>query len=154
MPRSPRRLGLSTLAVTGGASHGDPDTPVVQPLVQSANFIQEIGTADGLRYPRYGNVPNAESVQKRLALMEGAEAAIVLSSGMGATACALLALLRPGDHLLARAWIYGGTQRLFEQEFATLGINVTLLDPTETRVWRRKMRKETRAIFIESPVNP
>jgi cystathionine beta-lyase/cystathionine gamma-synthase len=154
MPRSPRRLGLSTLAVTGGASHGDPDTPVVQPLVQSANFIQEIGTADGLRYPRYGNVPNAESVQKRLALMEGAEAAIVLASGMGATACALLALLRPGDHLLASNWVYGGTRLLFVQEFATMGIDVTLVDPMETRAWRKRMRKETRAIFVESPVNP
>jgi len=154
MPRSPRRLGLSTLAVTGGASHGDPDTPVVQPLVQSANFIQEIGTADGLRYPRYGNVPNAESVQKRLALLEGAEAAIVLSSGMGATACALLALLRPGDHLLASNWVYGGTRLLFAQEFATMGIDVTLVDPMETRAWRKRMRKETRAIFVESPVNP
>src|SRR4051812_17902420 len=154
MPRSPRRLGLSTLAVTGGASHGDPDTPVVQPLVQSANFIQEIGTADGLRYPRYGNAPNAEVVQKRLALMEGAEAAIVLASGMGATACALLALLRPGDHLLASAWVYGGTRVLFTQEFATMGIDVTLVDPMETRAWRKRMRKETRAIFVESPVNP
>ena len=154
MPRSPRRLGLSTLAVTGGAAHGDPDTPVVQPLVQSANFIQEIGTADGLRYPRYGNVPNAEAVQKRLALMEGAEAAIVLASGMGATACALLALLRPGDHLLASNWVYGGTRLLFTQEFATMGIDVTLVDPLETRAWRKRMRKETRAIFVESPVNP
>jgi cystathionine beta-lyase/cystathionine gamma-synthase len=154
MPRSPRRLGLSTVAVTGGVSHGDPDSPVVQPLVQSANFIQEIGTADGLRYPRYGNAPNAEVVQKRLTLMEGAEAAIVLASGMGATACALLALLRPGDHLLASNWVYGGTRLLFTQEFATMGIDVTLVDPMETRAWRKRMRKETRAIFVESPVNP
>ena len=154
MPRSPRRLGLSTVAVTGGASHGDADTPVVQPLVQSANFIQEIGTADGLRYPRYGNAPNAEVLQKRLAMMEGAEAGIVLASGMGATACALLALLRPGDHLLASNWVYGGTRLLFTQEFATMGIDVTLVDPMETRAWRKRMRKETRAIFVESPVNP
>jgi cystathionine beta-lyase/cystathionine gamma-synthase len=107
-----------------------------------------------MRYPRYGNSPNAEIVQRRLAALEGSEAAVALASGQGATACSLLALLRPGDHLLASAWIYGGTQRLFEREFATFGIDVTLLDPTETRVWRRKMRKETRAIFLESPVNP
>ena len=154
MPRSTRRLGLSTLAVTGAASHSEADTPVVQPLVQSANFIQEIGTADGLRYPRYGNVPNAEILQRRLAMMEHAEAGIVLASGMGATACALLALLRPGDHLLASSWIYGGTRLLFTQEFATMGIDVTLVDPMETRAWRKRMRKETRAIFVESPVNP
>jgi cystathionine beta-lyase/cystathionine gamma-synthase len=154
MPRPPRRLGLSTLAVTGGAPPGDADTPIVNPLVQSVNFVQEFGTADGLRYPRYGNAPNAETVQRRLAVLEGAEAGIVLSSGMGATACALLALLRPGDHLLASSWIYGGTRLLFTKEFATMGIDVTLVDPTETRGWRKRMRKETRAIFVESPVNP
>jgi cystathionine beta-lyase/cystathionine gamma-synthase len=140
--------------VHAGTETRDADTPVVTPLYQSVNFIQEIGSEEGLRYPRYGNSPNAEIVQARMAALEGAEASVLLSSGMGATACALLALLRPGDHLLASAWIYGGTQRLFEREFATFGIDVTLLDPTETRVWRRKMRKETRAIFLESPVNP
>jgi cystathionine beta-lyase/cystathionine gamma-synthase len=154
MPRPPRRLGLSTLAVTGGAARGEADTPVVQPLVQSVNYVQEFGTADGLKYPRYGNTPNAESVQRRLAMLDGAEAGIVLSSGMGATACALLALLRPGDHLLASSWVYGGTRLLFTQEFATVGIDVTLVDPMETRAWRKRIRKETRAIFVESPVNP
>src|SRR6187551_2486399 len=154
MPRPPRRQGLSTLAVTGGATHTDADTPVVQPLVQTVNFIQDLGTADGLRYPRYGNMPNAEVVQRRLAMLEGAEASILMSSGMAATACALLALLRPGDHLLASNWVYGGTRLLFTQEFATMGIDVTLVDPMETRAWRKRMRKETRAIFVESPVNP
>src|SRR5690242_21299228 len=152
--RKARTLDLATLALHAGSDEHDADTPVVSPIYQSVNFVQAIGTAEGLRYPRYGNAPNAEIVQRRLSALEGSEAAVLLGSGMGATACALLALLRPGDHLLASAWIYGGTQRLFEQEFATIGIDVTLLDPTETRVWRRKMRKETRAIFIESPVNP
>jgi cystathionine beta-lyase/cystathionine gamma-synthase len=154
MPRTPRPLGISTLAIHGGADRPEPDTPVVSPIVQSVNFIQAFGTAEGLRYPRYGNSPNAESVQRRLALLEGAESALLLGSGMGATACALMALLRPGDHLVSSHWIYGGTHRLLTQEFATLGIDVTLVDPTETRGWRRRLRKETRAIFLESPVNP
>jgi cystathionine beta-lyase/cystathionine gamma-synthase len=154
MPRTPRSQGLSTLAIHGGSERPEPDTPVVLPIVQSVNFIQQFGTGEGLRYPRYGNVPNAEAVQRRLALLEGAEAALLLGSGMGATACALIALLRPGDHLLCSHWIYGGTHRLVTQEFATLGIDVTLVDPTETRGWRRRLRKETRALFLESPVNP
>jgi cystathionine beta-lyase/cystathionine gamma-synthase len=152
--RRSRTLDLSTLALHGGEEPYETDAPVVSPLFQSVNFIQEAGTADGLRYPRYGNSPNAQLVQRRLAALEGSESAVLLASGMGATACAMLALLRPGDHLLASAWIYGGTQRLFLQEFVTFGIDVTMVDPTETRVWRKKMRKETRAIFIESPVNP
>jgi cystathionine beta-lyase/cystathionine gamma-synthase len=149
-----RPLDLATLAIHGGAKDvGAPD-PVVSPLYQSVNYTQPFGTADGLLYPRYGNTPNADIVQRRLALLEGSEAALVLASGMGATACALISLLRPGDHLLASAWIYGGTRRLLTQEFERLGIAVTLVDPTETRVWRKRLRKETRAIFIETPVNP
>jgi cystathionine beta-lyase/cystathionine gamma-synthase len=154
MIRKSKPHGFSTLAVHGGEEAKEADTPVVQPIFQSVNYVQEIGTAEGLRYPRYGNTPNSELVQRRLALLEGAEAGIVLGSGMGATACALMALLRPGDHMLASKWIYGGTHRLLMQEFATLGINVTLVDPMETRGWRRRIKKETRVIFVESPVNP
>jgi cystathionine beta-lyase/cystathionine gamma-synthase len=154
MARKQRPQDIATLAIHAGVEQRDPDHPVVQPLVQSVNFIQEVGTGDGLRYPRYGNSPNAELVQRRLCALEGAEAAILLSSGMGAVACALLALLRPGDHLLASAWIYGGASTLFTKEFASLGIDVTLVDPTVQRVWRKHLRKETRAIFLESPVNP
>ncbi len=154
---SPRRLrsqSLPTLAVHAGEEPHDAGKPVVTALQQSVNYVQEAGTSDGMRYPRYGNAPNAEVVQRKLAALEKAEAALVLSSGMGATACALRALLRPGDHLLASRMIYGGTHRLFMEEFASLGIHVTLVDPFEPRGWRKRLRKETRAIFLESPVNP
>ena len=154
MTRKTRPQGVSTVAVHGGTEKTDADAPVVTPIYQSVNFVQEIGTAEGLRYPRYGNSPNAEIIQRRMAMLEGAEAALVLASGMGATSCALLALLRPGDHLLASSWVYGGTHRLLTHEFEVMGIDVTLVDPTESRGWRRRMRKETRAIFVETPVNP
>ena len=143
---------IATRVVHAGAPPHESDTPVVHPLFQSVNFNQEIGTGDGLRYPRYGNSLNAEVVQERVAALEGAEAAVLLVSGMGAVACALLALLRPGDHLLASAAIYGGVSRLLSTEFATFGIDVTLIDPMETRVWRKRLRKTTRAIFVETPI--
>jgi cystathionine beta-lyase/cystathionine gamma-synthase len=145
---------LATLAVHAGNPEHAVEEPVVTPLVQSASFVQNVGTADGLRYPRYGNTPNAESVQRRIAALEGAEAAVLTSSGMGAVACALLALLRPGDHLVASSWIYGGVAELLSKELTALGIDVSLVDPMEIRIWRRMMRKETRAIFLETPVNP
>ncbi|MBA3560762.1 MAG: PLP-dependent transferase [Gemmatimonadaceae bacterium] len=154
MARSNREYGLATTVLHGGRVATPPGSPVVQPLYQSVNFGQETGTADGMIYPRYGNNPNAESVQRRLALLEGAEAALVLGSGMGATACAMLALLRPGDHLVASAWVYGGTRTLLETELALMGIDVTFVDPMETRGWRKALRKKTRAIFLETPVNP
>lgn len=153
MPK-PKKPSLATLAIHGAReahAHGD---AVVEPLVQSVNHLQRPGTGDGLLYTRYGNTPNAARVQKRLALLEGAEASLLLSSGMAATACALLALLRPGDHLLSSQYIYGGTHRLFMEEFVRMGIDVQLVDPWEPRVWRKNIRKETRAIFLETPVNP
>jgi cystathionine beta-lyase len=152
--RKTRSTDLATLTVHGGVEAHDPDTPVVHPLYQSVNFIQEIGTAEGLRYPRYGNTPNAELVQRRVAALEGAEAAVLLSSGMGAIACGLLALLRPGDHLVASESIYGGAASLLMKEFTTLGIEVSMVDPFEPRIWRRVLRTETRAVFLETPVNP
>ena len=154
MAHDVRTLGSSTIAIHGGPVAREGDGAVVTPLFQTVSFHQDVGTAEGLRYARYGNNPNAESVQRRLALLEGAEAALVLSSGMGATACALLALLRPGDHLISSSWIYGGTHRLLSSEFGAIGIGVTFIDPMDSRGFRKAIRKHTRAIFIENPVNP
>lgn len=144
----------STIPVHGGAPHLRPGDPVVTPLSQSVSYVQEPGASGTVRYTRYGNVPNIELVERRLAMLEGAEAAVALSSGMGATACAMLALLRPGDHLLSSSWIYGGTHKLLTEELMAMGVDVTLVDPLAPRMWRREMRKTTRAIFVESPVNP
>jgi cystathionine beta-lyase/cystathionine gamma-synthase len=153
--KAARTNALATLALHGGRDGaGEPDSPVVTPLYQSVSYVMEPGVEGELRYPRYGNTPNAEVVQRRLAAIEGAERALLLASGQGATACALLALLRPGDHLLASQFVYGGTHRLLTEELPAMGINVTLVDPSETRVWRRRMRKETRAVYLETPVNP
>lgn len=154
MAEGSRKPGLSTTAIHGGAPRPTPGTGVATPLVQSVNFVQETGTSEGLLYTRYGNTPNAVGLQKRLALLEGAESALVLSSGMGATACAMLALLRPGDHLVTSTWIYGGTRKLFTEDIIGMGIEVTFVNPLEPRGWRKALKKNTRVIFLESPVNP
>ena len=154
MAEGTRKLGLSTTAVHGGAPPSGPGMGVSSPLVQSVNYAQETGTSEGLMYTRYGNTPNAVVVQKRLAMLEGAESALVLSSGMGATACAMLALLRPGDHLISSSWIYGGTRKLFTEDIIGMGIEVSFVNPLEPRGWRKALRKNTRVIFLESPVNP
>ena len=154
MSQSSKSPARATLAVHGGRDAHATGDPVSFPLYQGVNFVQQEGTAAGMRYPRYGNNPNAVLVQNRLARLEGAEAGLILASGQGATACALLALLRAGDHLLSSSWIYGGTQQLVTKELPGMGIECTLVDPMETRGWRKRLRKNTRAIFVESPVNP
>jgi cystathionine beta-lyase/cystathionine gamma-synthase len=149
-----RRYGLSTRAV-----HGDPAVrpdwaPVTTPLYQSSTFTNPVGSTAEVLYTRYGNNPNQIAIAKRLALLEGAEAAIFVGSGMGAVALAHLTVLRPGDHLLSSEWIYGGVHRLFTQEFGRLGIEVTFVNPLESRTWKRALRKTTRAVFVETPTNP
>ncbi len=150
---TPPRLGRSTVAVHG-TPHRIPDgAPVVQPVYQSTTYAIPVGGGEVL-YERYGNTPNQLALARKYALLEGAEAAVVLGSGAAATALAHLAVLRPGDHLIASAWLYGGTKQFFDEELDRFGIGVTYVDPSKPREWRRAIRKTTRAVFLESPTNP
>jgi cystathionine beta-lyase/cystathionine gamma-synthase len=149
-----RRPGLSTLAIHGLPRRRPDWAPVVPPLVQSSTFTNPVGSPDDVLYTRYGNTPTQVQLARKYALLEGAEEAIFVASGMGATALAHLAVLRPGDHLVSSSWIYGGTRRLFDEELVRLGIDVTFVNPEQHRLWRRSVRKNTRAIFVETPTNP
>jgi len=151
---SRRRLGLSTRAVHGTPHTPSPRNPISSPIVQSSTFTNAVGSADEVLYTRYGNNPNQMSLARRLAALEGAEAAIFLGSGMGATALAHLAILAPGDHLVSSDWIYGGTRRLFQGQFGRLGIEVSFVDPANPRGWKRHVKSNTRAVFVETPTNP
>jgi cystathionine beta-lyase/cystathionine gamma-synthase len=153
-PPGPSALRRASLVVHGGRAHGAPGDPVVAPITQSVNHVQAVGTADGLLYTRYANTPNATLLQTRLALLDGAEASLVLSSGMGATACTMRALLAPGDSLVTSAWIYGGTRKLFDSELPDSGVSVHSVNPLDLEAWRAAITPETRVVFLETPVNP
>jgi cystathionine beta-lyase/cystathionine gamma-synthase len=149
-----RRLGLSTRAIHGVPEARPPWTPVVPPVFQSSTFTNPVGSDEEVLYTRYGNNPNQTAIAKRLAALEGAEAAIFVASGMGATALAHLAVLRPGDHLLSSEWIYGGVHKLFTEEFGRFGIDVSFVNPLKSRGWKTALKKTTRAVFLETPTNP
>jgi cystathionine beta-lyase/cystathionine gamma-synthase len=122
--------------------------------MQSSTFVNPIDSDEDVLYSRYGNNPNQVALARKYALLEGAEEAVFLSSGMGATALAHLAVLRPGDHLISSTWIYGGTQALFDEQLGRFGIEITYVHPDKPRGWRKSVRKSTRAIFVETPTNP
>ena len=148
------KLGLSTIAIHG-TPHRRPDwSPVAPSLHQSSTFTNPIGSDDEVLYSRYGNNPNQVDLARKYAMLEGADSAVFVASGMGATSLAHLAVLRPGDHLISSTWIYGGTQKLFDEELGRYGIEVTYVSPDQPRMWRKSVRKATRAIFIETPTNP
>ncbi|MDO8666731.1 MAG: PLP-dependent aspartate aminotransferase family protein [Gemmatimonadales bacterium] len=149
-----RTYGPSTIAIHGeGGPHNATD-PIAPPIYQTSTFVAPYGPNEEVLYTRYGNNPNQLRLAERLARLEGAEAAIFVGSGMGATALAHLAVLQPGDHILSSEWIYGGTRRLFTEEFARLGIETSFANPDRRRDWRQKLRKNTRVIFVETPTNP
>src|SRR6185312_396977 len=148
------RRGPSTTAVHGPPHRRPHWSPVAPPLIQSTTFVNPIGSDEPILYAGYGNTPTQVALAKKYAALEGAEDAVFVASGMAATALAHLAVLRPGDHLVASRWIYGGTQRLFDEELARFGITVTYVSPDEPRQWRKSVRRETRAVFVESPTNP
>jgi len=149
-----RRLGLSTTAIHGAPSRRPDWTPVAPSIVQSSTYTNPVGSDEDVLYTGSGNTPSQVALAQKYALLEGADDAIFVGSGMAATALAHLAVLRPGDHLISSAWIYGGTRRFFDEELSRLGIEVTYVSPDQPRLWRRSVRKATRAIFIETPTNP
>lgn len=151
---SRRRLGLSTTAIHGAPSRRPDWTPVAPSIVQSATYTNPVGADEDVLYTGSGNTPSQVALARKYALLEGADDAIFVASGTAATALAHLAVLRPGDHLISSDWIYGGTRRFFDEELTRLGIEVTYISPDQPRLWRRSVRKATRAIFIETPTNP
>ena len=148
------RRGLSTTAVHGVIHRRAEWSPVAPAIVQSVTYVNPVGSDEPVLYAGDGNTPTQLAVAQKYAALEGAEAAVMVASGMAATALAHLAVLRPGDHLISSRWIYGGTQRLFDEELARFGIGITYVSPDEPRLWRKSVRKETRAIFVETPTNP
>jgi cystathionine beta-lyase len=119
--------------------------PTVADLEQSAR-----GEYEGLSYGLHG-VPTVTDLQSAVATIEGAHAAFAVPSGLTATTLPLLALLKPGDHLLVTDSVYGPTRRFCDLHLARFGVEVTYYDPTVGGAIEREMRANTRVVFTESP---
>lgn len=144
----------ATHAVHAGQPPTGPGDPVVPSIARSSTFHWS-GPGDGpLLYSRYGNNPNQLSAAGKIAALEGTEAALVLGSGMGATAMTLLALAEAGDHIVASRHIYGATHALLAQELPRRGIATTFVDPSDPGAWAAATTSRTRVVFLELPTNP
>ena len=113
----------------------------------------------GLVYSRF-NHPNSEIVEDRLAICEGAEAALAFSSGMAAITTAILATARPGDAILHSQPLYGGTETLLTRTLAGFGITAHgFADGGDEDAIHEAARAAGRSgrlslIMIETPSNP
>ena len=104
-------------------------------------------------YSRYEN-PTIRSVESTLAALEGAEGAMLLSSGQAATTTALLALVSAGDEVVCSAAIYGGTLHLLTEVFARLGVLVRFERVDAFARPEKLLTEKTRLVWFESPINP
>jgi len=138
---------------------GEPDPriegAVSMPIFQSAMFEYGGETSyHDLKYIRLNNTPNHEAVQKKLAALENAEAALVTASGMAAISTTLLSVLTSGDHLLAQDCLYGGTHDLLTRDFAGFGLAYDFINGSKPDSWKASLRPNTRAIYVETMTNP
>lgn len=104
-------------------------------------------------YARYGN-PNHAQAEQVIADLEGAEAALLAGSGMGAIAAAVMTFVGQGDHIVGQETLYAGTLGLLEKLLPRFGVTATLVDQTDTAAFEAAIRPETKLIIVESPSNP
>jgi O-succinylhomoserine sulfhydrylase len=111
------------------------------------------GEQQGMTYSRLQN-PTVEMLEHRIALLEGAEAARCMASGMAAMTAALLCQLSAGDHLVAARTMFGSCRWLIDSLLPRFGIETTIVDGSDTRGWEQAIRPNTKAFFFETPANP
>lgn len=165
--RDTRGMAPSTIAAHGlraDAPETLPDgarsVPAAEPLYQTSVFdFPSIEASDGplagkggYVYSRYG-LPNARSLELTVAALEGTEEALATSSGMGAIACALLALARTGDRIVLQRDAYGGTGGLLANDFARFGIKTDLVDAYDLAAVAERLAG-AKAVLVETVSNP
>ena len=111
------------------------------------------GEQQGMTYSRLQN-PTVEMLEQRIALLEGAEAARCMATGMAAMTAALLCQLSAGDHMVGAKAAFGSCRWLTDSLLPRFGIATTVIDSRDTAAWEAAIRPETKVFFFETPTNP
>ena len=111
------------------------------------------GEEPGYVYSRYLN-PSLKMLEDKLALLEGAESACVMASGMAAVFASMMCQLKTGDHVIASKVLFGSCFYIVTQILPKYGIEVTLVDGPDAKAWEDAFQANTKVVFIESPANP
>ncbi|MBW9078336.1 O-succinylhomoserine sulfhydrylase [Rhizobium pusense] len=111
------------------------------------------GETDGFIYARYAS-PTNDMFEKRMCLLEGAEDARALASGMAAVTAAIMCQLRARDHIVAARALFGSCRWVVETLAPKYGIECTLIDGRDLGNWEKAIQPNTKLFFLESPTNP
>lgn len=156
----------ATLAIHGLGRTPKAHYAVSTPIVQTSNYYFD-STAEVLEfmkaksngrmlreheYGRYGN-PTQQECERKLAAIEGAERALLFSTGMSAVIMTLLAYMRRNGHIIFTNDCYRQTRDFATKLLAEFGLQISLVDPTAEAI-AKAIRPNTNIIFTESPTNP
>jgi len=154
--------GFSTTTVHAGEAREKAGHAVTTPIFQTATYVfrdtHELvdymeGNIEREEYGRYGN-PTQRVVERKLAALDGGEAALLFSTGMCAITTTFLALLGKGSHLVITNDGYRRTRQFCRTLLHRLGIEYTLVETGDYAALEAAIRPSTRFIFSESPTNP
>jgi methionine-gamma-lyase len=155
------KWGDATLAIHAGEDKFQVGEGVGTSIARTATFTfastEEMkrwaeGKSSAYIYTRYGN-PTLTVAEKKIAALEGAQAAVVAASGTAAISASLLAVLRTGDEVIASRQLYGGSYRLLRDVFPRLGIGVRHVESDLAGI-EHLAGPRTKALYIETPTNP
>lgn len=139
-----------TLSVHAGSPGDTQFGGLTTPLFPAAAYDYR----QGVRYPRYFNTPNHRAAAEKIAALENTQDALVFSSGMAAIFTAIMAQVKAGDHLIFQNDLYGGTHHAVVNELNRYGIAYSMVDAGNLQNVEHAIRKNTKAIYVESPSNP
>ena len=158
-----RKYRFETLQVHAGQELPDPATGArAVPIYQTTSYVfDNCAKASALfDLSQSGNIytrimnPTTDIFEKRMAALEGGGAALAVASGSAAITYAVQNIAQAGDHIVSANTLYGGTYNLFAHTLRNFGIDTTFVDPDEKDSFKNAIRPNTKAIFIESLVNP
>ncbi|MFT8585959.1 O-succinylhomoserine sulfhydrylase [Acetobacter papayae] len=111
------------------------------------------GEVTHYQYSRFGN-PTVAALERRLADLEGAEACVATSTGMGAVSSALLSHVKAGDRVVASSALFGSCHWIVANLLPRYGVTTVFVDGTNMDEWAEALSEPTAAVLLESPSNP
>lgn len=164
--RPDRPLGPSTRSVHSGQDRRKPEHSITTPIFQTSTFVFD-SLAEGVRYAqlrakgkatrfeygRYGS-PTQRDAERKIAELEGAEAALVFASGMAAVTTVVLTFASQGERVVCGDEVYKKTRDLCETVLPRFGVETTFVPTTDLRALKRALRPNTAVVFLECPTNP